>query len=52
MHCHYCEKTIDLEGGIRLGESDLFFCHSCYQTYQQKESKIWNKALHNFLDNI
>jgi hypothetical protein len=40
MQCHYCENTIDSEGGIRLGESDLFFCHSCYITYQIKETKM------------
>jgi hypothetical protein len=40
MQCHYCENTIDSEGGIRLGESDLFFCHSCYITYQTKETKM------------
>jgi hypothetical protein len=40
MQCHYCENTIDSEGGIRLGESDLFFCHSCYTTYQIKETKM------------
>jgi hypothetical protein len=39
MQCHYCENTIDSEGGIRLGESDLFFCHSCYTTYQIKQMK-------------
>jgi len=41
MQCHYCEKTINLDSsGIRIGESDLFFCHSCYQTYQIKETKM------------
>lgn len=39
MHCHYCETNIETEiDGMRLGESDLFFCLPCHNKFKNNNT--------------